>query len=375
MRLKKTHKWWIIAGSSILLLVSIYVLKPEWLDVILRPSQRTIYERSFKERPQDLKTWEALTALAFNDNLLINDHYVSYVVSQSITHASGYTIPVQYGERLVVTIASDQNDQWILELRDKNNELIEDAQLKEGVLYASYTPKSSESVRIILQSKINQPSTGFLKIYTKPFYDFPVTGKGNNAIQSFWGASRGGGSRSHEGNDIFAPKKHPVVAISYGSIYSIRNRGLGGKQVWVEDFDTGLLHYYAHLDSWNVYEDQMVWPGDTIGFIGNTGNAATTPPHLHFGIYKNGKAVDPKPFIWKTTVPENSIQLKYTTKARAMGIAANLRETPDSNAGILQDLKRQEVVILGNSGNWYHVRTAAGISGYAHKSVLELIAD
>ncbi len=375
MALNRTHKWWILAGSLILLLGIIYVVKPEWLDFILRPSQRTIYERSFKERPEDLKTWEALTSIAFSDNIAINKPYSSYVVNESNAHASGYTIPIQYGEQLVVTIASDDKKHWILELRDGNHKLLEDARLKEGVLYATYTPESSQNLRVILQGKINQSAAGFLKIYTQPTYRFPVAGKGNHDIQSFWGAPRGGGSRSHEGNDIFAPKKHPVVAISYGSIYSIRNRGLGGKQVWVEDYDTGLLHYYAHLDSWSVYEDQMVWPGDTIGFIGNTGNAATTPPHLHFGIYKNGKAVDPKPFIWKITVPENSVQLKYSTKARAMGIAANLRETPDSNAGILQDLKRQEVIVLGNSGNWYQVRTSSGMTGYAHKSVLELIAD
>lgn len=375
MALKAYHKWWILAVSLLLAFAVIYLVKPEWLDFILRPSQRTIYERSFKEEPEDLKTWEALTSIAFNDQMVLQDPFSSYAVSATTAYSAGYEIPIQYGEQLVVTIASETKNQWILEIRDENNKLLEDARLKEGVLYASHTPKTSETVRVILQGKLHQASSGFLKIYTQPTYGFPVAGKGNNAIKSFWGASRDGGSRSHEGNDIFAPKKHPVVAISYGSISSIRNRGLGGKQVWVEDYDTGLLHYYAHLDGWNVYEDQMVWRGDTIGYVGNTGNAKNTPPHLHFGIYKNGKAVDPKPFIWQTTIPENSIQLKHTSKARATGVAANLRELPNSTADILQDLKRQEVLILGNCGNWYQVRTTSGMSGFAHQSILELLPD
>jgi hypothetical protein len=55
--------------------------------------------------------------------------------------------------------------------------------------------------------------------------------------------------------------------------------------------------YYAHLDEQLVSDGQRVRRGDTIGLVGNTGNAATTSPHLHFGIYAPGGAVNPLPFV------------------------------------------------------------------------------
>ena len=55
--------------------------------------------------------------------------------------------------------------------------------------------------------------------------------------------------------------------------------------------------YYAHLDEQLATDGQSVRAGDTIGLIGNTGNARSTPPHLHFGIYTFGEAIDPLPFV------------------------------------------------------------------------------
>lgn len=58
----------------------------------------------------------------------------------------------------------------------------------------------------------------------------------------------------------------------------------GGKVVWMRDEARGMSLYYAHLDSQHVAAGAYVRPGDTLGFVGKTGNARTTPPHLHFGI-------------------------------------------------------------------------------------------
>ena len=61
---------------------------------------------------------------------------------------------------------------------------------------------------------------------------------------------------------------------------------------------TGQHLYYAHLDRQLVQPGQHVRPGDTLGLVGNTGNARTTVPHLHFGIYQSGRgAVDPWPYL------------------------------------------------------------------------------
>ena len=125
---------------------------------------------------------------------------------------------------------------------------------------------------------------------------FPVAGKDERAIKSFWGDRRGGGRRKHRGNDIFAPKGTPLLAVADGRIRKVGNGGLGGKTVWLQDRKRGQSYYYAHLDEQYVRRGQNVKRGDTLGTVGNTGNARTTPPHLHFGVYANG-AYDPNPLL------------------------------------------------------------------------------
>ena len=133
---------------------------------------------------------------------------------------------------------------------------------------------------------------------------FPVEGRDMDAILSVFGASRDGGRRRHHGVDIFARRGTPVLAASAGRTYRVSDTEIGGKVVWVRDTVRQASIYYAHLDSQKVGNDEWVEPGDTVGFVGNTGNARTTPPHLHFGLYRRGDRndpdrgpVDPVPFL------------------------------------------------------------------------------
>ncbi|AMR25999.1 hypothetical protein A0257_02040 [Hymenobacter psoromatis] len=126
---------------------------------------------------------------------------------------------------------------------------------------------------------------------------FPVKGRTDQAIGSFWGNARDGGARRHEGVDIFAPRGTPAVAAADGYITRTGESKLGGRVVWLAD-KQGQHLYYAHLDKQLVQPGQRVRAGDTLGLVGNTGNARTTAPHLHFGIYRAGRgAVDPWPFL------------------------------------------------------------------------------
>ena len=130
----------------------------------------------------------------------------------------------------------------------------------------------------------------------------PVPAVAVERVVDTWGAARGS-DRSHEGVDIFAPRGTPVLSTTRGVVSSVREAGLGGKQVWV----TGPAmerHYYAHLDRWadELAAGQVVWAGDTLGYVGNSGNARGTPPHLHYGIYGDAGALDPLPRL-RATLP------------------------------------------------------------------------
>lgn len=125
---------------------------------------------------------------------------------------------------------------------------------------------------------------------------FPVQGASARNIQSIFGDARDGGRRDHHGVDIFSARGTPVVAAADGTIRSVSTTNIGGRVIWLSDASGRQSIYYAHLDDWNVRAGQQVKTGDVIGFVGNTGNARTTPPHLHFGIYSGGP-VDPLPFI------------------------------------------------------------------------------
>lgn len=134
-----------------------------------------------------------------------------------------------------------------------------------------------------------------LGLRTAPALGFPVAGQDARVLGSAFGVDRDGGARSHEGVDLFAPRGTPVVAAADGFASPGTNR-LGGNVVWLRDGERGLTHYYAHLDTVLVATGQRVRRGDTLGTVGNTGNARTTPPHLHFGLYDDG-ALDPAPFL------------------------------------------------------------------------------
>jgi murein DD-endopeptidase MepM/ murein hydrolase activator NlpD len=124
----------------------------------------------------------------------------------------------------------------------------------------------------------------------------PVAGVTPSRLADTWGGARSEG-RKHEGIDIFASRGTPVLAATEGIVMRVGTNRLGGQVVWVLG-PGGQRHYYAHLDSYgDVRAGMRIDAGKVLGYVGNTGNAASTPPHLHYGIYTAGGAVDPYPFL------------------------------------------------------------------------------
>ena len=107
-----------------------------------------------------------------------------------------------------------------------------------------------------------------------------------------WGFPRGG-SRFHEGNDIFAGKGSPVRAPVSGTVELIEGT-VGGLQFNLQGSD-GIEYLGSHLDA--AGKTGEVSAGDVIGYVGTSGNAAGTTPHLHFGMYGKVGAMNPHPTL------------------------------------------------------------------------------
>jgi murein DD-endopeptidase MepM/ murein hydrolase activator NlpD len=127
------------------------------------------------------------------------------------------------------------------------------------------------------------------RVLKEVFAPFIIGGKASWV--DTWGAPRFGPGpivRTHEGQDVFCEYGDPILATESGTI-EFADGGLGGKVARLHRSD-GSYWYYAHLSDWNTKEfssNDTVQEGDVIGFCGNSGNALTTPPHVHFGWYKS----------------------------------------------------------------------------------------
>ncbi|MCF8998370.1 M23 family metallopeptidase [Acinetobacter nectaris] len=133
-----------------------------------------------------------------------------------------------------------------------------------------------------------------------PILPIPVKGIQKQQLSDTWGVARSAGRR-HEGIDIMAPRGTPITSTTEGIIASLQGNTLGGNVVWILG-PSGSWHYYAHLlrHKRGLSVGDEIHIGDTIGYVGNSGNAKHTASHLHYGIYLTGKgrgATNPFPYL------------------------------------------------------------------------------
>ena len=135
----------------------------------------------------------------------------------------------------------------------------------------------------------------------------PVAGISRSALRDSWGDARGGGTRGHRGLDIMAPRGTPVVAVADGRVEKLFHSRLGGTTLYQRSADGGWVYYYAHLSGYapGMAAGRAVRAGETIAYVGDTGDAGPGNYHLHFAITRmrpgegwwQGADVNPYPIL------------------------------------------------------------------------------
>jgi peptidoglycan LD-endopeptidase LytH len=134
----------------------------------------------------------------------------------------------------------------------------------------------------------------------------PVAGVEPERLRNDFNATRGGGRR-HNAIDILAPYGTPVIAADDGYILRLSRNRAGGIVVYATDPEERVVYYYAHLAGYHegLGAGKKIAKGDTLGYVGTSGNAPEDTPHLHFqimrmrggGRYWNGEPLNPYPLL------------------------------------------------------------------------------
>jgi murein DD-endopeptidase MepM/ murein hydrolase activator NlpD len=130
----------------------------------------------------------------------------------------------------------------------------------------------------------------------------PVAGADMSRVEDSFNDPRDG-ERVHRAIDILAPRGTPILSADDGRIMRMTTSTLGGISMYAVDPDQRIVYYYAHMDRYNdvMTPGRNISKGDTLGFVGTTGNAPKNTPHLHFqvmrwpadGKYWNGDPINP----------------------------------------------------------------------------------
>ncbi|MFP5436218.1 MAG: peptidoglycan DD-metalloendopeptidase family protein [Bacteroidia bacterium] len=335
---------------------------------------RKKYAKELAVLPEMAQQWQQSYDTALKDSLQVALPYAErgyFRTNQSPAYS--YDVVLQQGEMLQAAVATDSlSDKVFIDVLYRSDEGWEHFHANENAERSVVLPALvSGTYKIIVQPELSLNSAFVFRMEKKPLYTFPVAGKGNKDIGSFWGMERDGGKRKHEGIDIFAKRGTPIVAVTDGSVTYTGEKGIGGKQVWLLDRNFGTHIYYAHLDKISVTDGVQVKTGDTLGFVGNTGNARTTAPHLHFGVYRGG-AVNPLPFVYQVNaVAQKQLPYLYTTEKLLVKSVANLRLSPSSKSAVVGSaLKGETVTLLGQSNEWLHVITGSGKRAFINRSLI-----
>lgn len=270
--------------------------------ISLRDQARDLVLEAYTSGGQDL-IQVALEAGSIQD-VLTSQELISRATDRDLIALDRLAAVRREMDRLKVELEADQERVAVLEaeaavLVDQVEALYEaaDAEYHEArdANRAAVLKFEEEQRRLrLLEQARKQGAAAGISAAATPGFVCPVPGA---SFINDWGFPRSGG-RTHKGTDVFAPFGTPIRAVAAGTV-RLSNSSLGGITVWLNATD-GNSYYFAHLQSYasGMATGATVAAGQTIGFVGDSGNARGGAPHLHFQVHPGGGGpVNPYPTL------------------------------------------------------------------------------
>ncbi|WP_442587279.1 peptidoglycan DD-metalloendopeptidase family protein [Pedobacter sp. AW31-3R] len=354
---------------------SIFSCKSGSVNLFKPASPHEVYKRKLSTAGLDKTamgiSWINASAQSLRNALSITIPFreTGYFAAEKIP-ATAYRFTATQGQKLLISLSKTPADQFMIyaDLWEDGGtavpKLLQSADTLDNNI--QFEVKTTGTYLLRLQPELLRSGQYTLEITSGPSLGFPVKSTKAN-IGSFFGDGRDANSRKHEGIDIFATFRTPVIAAAEGTVVRVNENNLGGRVVWLRPRDKDYTLYYAHLDEQIAIEGQQVSAGDTLGLMGNTGNAKTTAPHLHFGIYTSNGAIDPLPYV--NPVINNPLKITgsldyLNATARTLGRTI-LRQSPAVNSPELSTLKSGTIMkVNAASGMWFTVELPDGLTGF-----------
>lgn len=333
------------------------------------------------------RDWIAASEAALNSAIAISTPFEEVLyIDPTEAFAVGYRFDASRGQRIMVDVDLQglKTGRLFIDLFRVRGLGPEDwlrvasADREENRL--EFEPRRDNQYVLRLQCELLRGGQCRVTIRNVAALEFPVAGYDSRAIGSGFGDPRDGGRRRHHGVDIFAPRHTPVAAASRSYVVFVGDDPTGGRVIWLKDSKRSLHIYYAHLQSQDVKMHTWVEPGQVIGTVGNSGNARTTPPHLHFGTYEIGYGpIDPSDYI---TPPRGELD-PLTADLEALGLWMRTRGSSPhvyiSNESSSEHIATLEshapLKVLAATGSRYRVLLPDNRSGYVLADSMESLEE
>lgn len=320
--------------------------------------------------------WKAAAESSLENPVMVNAPYEeAFYLDPNEAAAMSYRFLAKRGQKIQVSFSAhnEENAQLFVDLYriNEDSQYSHVATADKTSLQLGFEPRKDAEYVLRFQPELLRGGSFKVTIENVPTLAFPVAGKNARAIGSVWGDPRDGGRRKHEGVDIFARRGTPVLAPTKAYVRFVGERGIGGKVVWLYDSKRGQSLYFAHLNELIAKQGTTVEPGDTLGTVGNTGNARTTPPHLHFGVYKNG-AVNPFFYLQDPPAQIRPVGNDFGLLGTYARLNRNSRiKTEPSSREYQHTWSKDELArVIAVNNNSYRIMLPNGEQGYIGKRYL-----